>query len=145
MSLQPLKITVREGVESADFEKVTAMLSQSYWSPGISIGEVRKGALNSSLVIGAFLDDHTQVGYARVISDRTRFAYILDVYVEESYRHQGIARQMIAHILAHAEFKDVYQWMLITKDAHGLYGKVGFKPLAHPANFMEIRKERPQR
>jgi hypothetical protein len=49
-------ITIRDGFERMDFERVTSMLSQSYWCPGIKIEEVKKGALNSSLVVGAFLD-----------------------------------------------------------------------------------------
>jgi hypothetical protein len=41
--------------------------------------------------------------------------------------------------------KDVYQWLLHTRDAHGVYDKVGFKPVAHPDAWMEIRNNRPAR
>ena len=78
-------IVIRDGIGQMDFERVTQMLSNAWWSPKIKIDEVRKGAFNSALVVGAFLLDQTQIGYSRVISDKTRFAYILDVYVDESY------------------------------------------------------------
>jgi hypothetical protein len=49
---------------------------------------------------------------------------------------------MVSYILNHPDLKDVYQWVLITKDAHGVYGGLGFRPLSTPDNWMEIRKER---
>jgi GNAT superfamily N-acetyltransferase len=77
-----------------------------------------------------------------VISDKTRFAYILDVYMDEKYRRKGIGQAMIKFILNHPEIKDVYQWVLITRDAHGVYRKVGFQPLENPDKWMEIRNPR---
>jgi GNAT superfamily N-acetyltransferase len=127
-----------------DYEKVTAMLSKASWSMGISLHEVKKGALNSALVVGAF-HNNVQVGYARVISDKTRFAYILDVYVDEKHRKKGIGQLMINSILTNEDLIDVYQWLLITKDAHGVYSKVGFKVVSRSNDWMEIRKERPKR
>jgi GNAT superfamily N-acetyltransferase len=136
---------IRDGLEEMDFEKVTEMLSKAFWSPEIKIAEVKKGAENSALVVGAFLLNRTQIGYARVISDKTRFAYILDVYVDENYRKRRIGHKMIKYILDNNELKDVYQWMLITKDAHAFYSKNGFKPISLPLDWMEIRNERPKR
>lgn len=127
-----------------DFNKVTAMLSQAYWSKGIKISEVIKGATNSALVIGAFYNEE-QIGYARAISDKTRFAYILDVYVDKIYRKNGIGQLLIKTILENEELKDVYTWLLITKDAHGVYEKTGFKPLKFPDYWMEIFNGRPNR
>lgn len=138
-------IILKDGTDAMDFPKVTEMLSRAFWSPGIKIDEVKKGAANSALVVGAFFPDGTQAGYARVISDKTRFAYILDVYVLEEYRRMGIGRKMMRYILAHEELKDVYQWLLITRDAHGVYAKAGFGPLGRPSDWMEIRNERPRR
>lgn len=135
-------LTIKDGLENMDFEKVTKMLSTAFWSIGIKIEEVIKGAENSTLVVGAFRDDGNQLGYARVISDKTRFAYILDVYVDDSYRRKGIGQKIIRYIRNHQELKDVYQWLLITKDAHGVYKKVGFTPVSRPMDWMEIRKIR---
>lgn len=135
-------ITMKDGLENMDFVRVTEMLAGAYWSRGIKIDEVTKGARNSALVVGAFADDQEQIGYARVISDKTRFAYILDVFVDERYRRQGIGQKMVNYLLTHPELSDVYQWLLITRDAHGVYSKVGFKPVSRPLDWMEIRKDR---
>ncbi|WP_316569266.1 GNAT family N-acetyltransferase [Neobacillus sp. YIM B06451] len=135
-------ITIKEGLKNMDFEKVTEMLSNAFWCKGIKVDEVIKGAENSALVVGVFIDNN-QIGYARVISDKTRFAYILDVYVHEDFRRNGLGQKMVQYILSHEELKEVYQWLLITKDAHGVYSKVGFNPISRPLDWMEIRKDRP--
>lgn len=137
-------ITIKDGFKNMDFEKVTEMLSNAFWCKGIKINEVIKGAENSALVVGVFIDNVNQIGFARVISDKTRFAYILDVYVDENFRRKGLGQKMVNYILSHEELKDVYQWLLITKDAHGVYSKVGFNPISRPLAWMEIRKDRPR-
>lgn len=139
------EIIILDGFERMDFNKVTDLLANEFWSPGISIEEVKKGAQNSALVLGAFINPQTQVGYARVISDKTRFAYILDVVVDPGYRKRGIGQKMINSILTHSQMKDVYQWLLITRDAHGVHSKLGFNPVSRPLDWMEIRHERPKR
>lgn len=135
---------IKYGSENMDFLKVTQMLSKSFWSKDIKISEVKKGASNSALILGVFYNQK-QIAYSRVISDKTRFAYILDVYVDENYRKNGIGQLMINNILQHYDLKDVYQWSLITKDTHGVYNKSGFKPTSRPNDWMEIRNERPNR
>jgi hypothetical protein len=52
---------------------------------------------------------------------------------------------IINSILQHDDLRDVYHWLLITRDAHGVYSKSGFKPLGFPDAWMEIRYERPGR
>jgi len=138
-------IGIKDGFANMNFWKVTEMLAKSFWSPGIGIDEVKKGAQNSALVVGAFDHEQNQIGYARVVSDKTRFAYIMDVYVDENFRKNGIGQKMIGYILSHKELEDVYQWLLTTKDAHAFYGKLGFKKISIPEQWMQIRNERPRR
>lgn len=52
-----MEAIIKDGIEEMDFEKITIMLSNSFWSPEIKFDEVKKGALNSALVVGAFLQD----------------------------------------------------------------------------------------
>jgi len=136
---------LKSGFEMMDLVKVTEMLAKSYWCKGIKIEEVEKGASNSALVAGAFLTDGTQIGFVRVISDKTRFAYILDVIVEDAYQKMGIGQAMMKYILAHPDLKDVYQWFLVTSTAQGFYKKLGFKEFSAPEKWMEIKSPRPAR
>jgi GNAT superfamily N-acetyltransferase len=133
---------IHDEIESIDFRRVTEWLAGSYWSPRISQREVEKGARNSSLVIGSYDAEDVQVGYARIASDKTRFAYIMDVFVEPAHRGKGLAGAMIRFAMEHPEYHDVYQWLLATSDAHRVYEKLGFKPLDHPERWMILRKEK---
>lgn len=138
-----MNYTIKDGFDNMDFVKVTAMLTKTYWSPGIQIEDVVKGARNSALVVGVFDEQNHQIGFARVISDKTRFAYILDVIMDEACRQQGIGQAMMHFILSHPDMKDIYQWLLITRDAHEFYKKFGFKITERGNDWMEIRKPRP--
>lgn len=86
-----MDIVYKCGIGSMDFERVTEMLSQAYWSSDIKIDEIKKAAVNSALVIGAFSEDDRQIAYGRVISDKTRFAYLTDFYVDMEFRKKASA------------------------------------------------------
>jgi GNAT superfamily N-acetyltransferase len=126
-------------------DDIRNMLSRVFWSPNITKNEILMGIRNSALVVGAYTEDGRQVGFLRVVSDKVRFAYILDVVVNEDFRRQGIGQAMVKFTLSHLELKDVYQWLLATKDAHGVYEKCGFEPLKNPEKWMSIRNPRPDR
>ena len=126
-----------------DWERVTRWLAGTYWSPGIGREEVERGAKNSSLVVGAYTADGKQAGYARIASDKTRFAYFMDVFVEETHRKKGLAQGMIRFIMEHPDHRDVYLWLLATHDAQDVYRKVGFGTLKHPDRWMVINQGRP--
>jgi GNAT superfamily N-acetyltransferase len=124
-----------------DFRALERWLTASYWSPGIRIPEIVKGARNSALNLGCYTGGE-QVGYLRVASDKTRFAYIMDVYVDEAHRRRGLARALVEAALSHPDLTDVYQWALATRDAQAVYAQAGFGPLPVPANWMLLRKEK---
>jgi ribosomal protein S18 acetylase RimI-like enzyme len=126
-------------------DDIHAMLLKTYWSPGITENEIAAGIKNSGLVVGAYAEKGRQVGFCRVISDKTRFAYLLDVIVAEDYRRQGIGRTMVRYAVTHPDLRHVYQWLLKTSDAHGVYGKCGFAPLDDPERWMGIMRQRPER
>jgi len=124
---------------------IQEMLSKLFWSPGITENEIFKGINNSALIVGAYTENGKQIGFLRVVSDKVRFAYLLDVVVNEDYRRKGIGRRMVKFALTHPELKDVYQWLLMTRNAHGVYSKLGFDSLKNPEMWMSIMKQRPDR
>lgn len=123
-----------------DFEAVHAWLTGSYWSPGISRELVERGARNSTIVIGAFeLETGQQAGFLRVVSDTTRFGWICDVFVDPAHRSKGLAREMVRFAIEHPDLTEVSRWVLATRDAHDVYGSVGFEPLPEPSRWMQLR------
>ena len=138
-----LSYEIRSDLSRIEWDKVHAWLASSYWSPGISLERVQRGARNSALVLGAYTrpalsspaTQVAQVGYLRVVSDKSRFAYLCDVWVGDACRGQGIARGMVQHALNHPDFATC-NWLLATADAHGVYARLGFVPLTNPERFM---------
>ena len=71
-----------------DLDVIHGYLARSYWARGIPRDVVTR-AIDQSLCFGAF-DGDSQVGFARVISDRATFAYVSDVFVLESHQRRGV-------------------------------------------------------
>ncbi|HET7459503.1 MAG TPA: GNAT family N-acetyltransferase [Gemmatimonadaceae bacterium] len=117
-----------------DLVAVHAFLSRTFWSPGIPLDVVRAAAANS-LCFGVY-HGAAQVGFARVITDRTTFAYLADVYVLEEHRGRGLAAWLTETVLAHPELQGLRRFMLMTRDAAGLYAKFGFTPMPEPSGVM---------
>lgn len=119
-----------------DVDTIHSFLARSYWAAGIP-REVVERSIRHSLCFGVF-DGGDQVGFARVISDHSTFAYLADVFILESHRGRGLGVWLMECIKAHPDLQGFRRWILGTRDAHGLYRKVGFRPLAEPSIYMEI-------
>ena len=130
-------IQIREGFATIDCARVQAWLAATYWQPGVVRAVVEHQARNSALVIGAFTPDGLQIGYARVVSDKSRFGYLCDVVVDEAHRGKGIGRAMVQFALKHPEHSTVTTWILKTRDAHGVYSALEFLPITNPVNHPE--------
>lgn len=128
--------TLSTDPQRLDMAAVHAYLTRSYWSPGIAFERVQRAAANS-LCFGLF-HGAEQVGFARVVTDKTTFAYLADVYVLEAHRGQGLSKWLVQTILAHPELQGLRRFLLATADAHGLYAQFGFQPLAKPERMMQI-------
>ena len=127
----------RLSFEDIDAEAAHAFLTTAYWCEGIPLATVQR-AIAQSLCIALHAEGQGQVGFARVVTDRTTFAYLCDVYVLEAHRGQGLADGMIQSLLAHPDLQGLRRLMLFTRDAHALYARHGFHPLATPGRGMEV-------
>ena len=121
-----------------DIKAIHAYLSRSYWAEGIPFDTVAK-SIRESLCFGLF-EGSLQIGFARVISDRATFAYLCDVYVLEGHNGQGLSTWLMENVCAHPDLQGLRRFVLVTRDAHGLYEKFGFTPLAAPSRYMEITR-----
>src|SRR6266568_7971215 len=118
-----------------DITVIHGFLTRAYWSEGITLASVSK-AIDNSLNFGLYKGDE-QIGFARVVTDYTSFAYIADVFVLELYRGLGLSVWLMESVVAHPELQGLRLWTLRTKDAHGLYRKVGFTASSAPERQME--------
>lgn len=137
------EIVVTTDRSRLDLEVIHGFLTSCYWAKGIPREAVAR-SMEHSLCFGAF-DDGRQVGFARVISDCTTFAYICDVFALESHRGRGVGKSLMTAILSHPELQGLRRWTLFTRDAHGLYRQFGFGAPAHPERLMEVVAHDPYR
>lgn len=119
-----------------DVARVHGWLAASYWSPGIERALVER-AVAGSHCLGAYHPERGQVGFARMITDHATFAWLADVWVDESVRGQGIGRRMVGWFVADPRYAGIRRMALVTADAHGVYAALGFHPLIRPARYME--------
>lgn len=119
-----------------DFDVIHGYLVQSYWSPGIPRQLVERAAAGS-LPLGLY-DGVSQIGYARVISDRAAFAYLADVFVLDAYKGRGLGTWFMEQILDHPDLQGLRRWLLTTQDAHTFYERLGFVRNPFPERFMAI-------
>jgi ribosomal protein S18 acetylase RimI-like enzyme len=119
-----------------DVDAVHGFLTRCFWARGISKDLVAK-SIAHSLCFGLF-DDRAQIGFARVVTDSSTYAYLCDVYVLEQYRGKGLGKWMMEFVMAHPDLQGLRRFQLVTRDAHGLYRRHGFKTPANPEGYMEI-------
>jgi GNAT superfamily N-acetyltransferase len=122
-----------------DADAVHAYLTRSYWAKGVSKARVAE-SIAGSRAFGAYRkSDGAQVGFARVITDGCRFAYLADVYALEEVRGIGIGKALVEAALASPGLERC-SWMLSTDDAHGLYRRYGFEVVADPNQTMRLKR-----
>ena len=119
-----------------DVDVVHAFLARSYWAAGIPRQVVERSVRNSLCV--ALLDPADRlVGFARAVTDRATFAYLCDVFVLEEHRGRGLGHHVVDTLLAHPDLQGLRRLNLVTRDAHALYARKGFRAVAHPDRYME--------
>jgi GNAT superfamily N-acetyltransferase len=111
------------------------VVGQGYWADDRS-RETVADSIPGSWAFGVY-DGSTQVGFARVVTDRATFAWICDVIVDEAYRGRGIGTWLMQTLTAALDDAGVKRQLLATLDAHEVYRPLGYGELAHPERWME--------
>lgn len=122
-----------------DMDRVHHFLAnESYWAKNIARGNIAR-SIEGSIAVGLYHGD-LQIGFARVVTDCTRFAYLMDVFVDRQHRGQGLGVWLAAMIRQHPDLTTVARWLLTTVDAHQVYERAGWKPVQRPDYLMEVCK-----
>lgn len=139
-----MEIDRGDGVEISDdparldLDRVHHWLStDAYWAMGRS-REVFERSIEGSVVYGLYADG-TQVGFARVVTDRATFAWLCDVYVDRPARGTGLGLWFVSAVCDDVKGRGLRRIVLATQDAHGLYAKLGFTGMTEPERWMELR------
>lgn len=134
---EPISFFISADKENIDLDKVLQLLRGSYWAAHRTRAEVA-ATVASSLCFGAYLTSGCeQVGFARVVTDYADFAWLADVIVADDRRGNGIGKALVHAVVNHPKLRSLRRFMLATHDAHRLYERYGFTPLALPEIWME--------
>ncbi|MGI8870690.1 MAG: GNAT family N-acetyltransferase [Mycobacteriales bacterium] len=125
-----------------DMDRVHGWLTGTYWARGVSRAAVAK-RLAGSRVYGIY-DGGRQVAIARAVTDDASYVWVCDVFVDASVRGRGIGKWLVGSLVEHLQGFGIRRFVLATRDAHGVYEQVGFRPLRVPETWMEI-DDRPTR
>ena len=109
----------------------------SYWAEGVPFEVVERG-FRHSCAFGVYGEDGALAGWARVVTDYATFAYLADVFILPPQRGRGLGKLLVEAALAHPALQGLRRWLLMTRDAHGLYEQYGFTALKKPQNAMEL-------
>jgi GNAT superfamily N-acetyltransferase len=125
-----------------DLDRCFGWLSASYWASDRSRADMVRSFAGSRVF--AVYDGEIQVGLSRAVTDGVTFCWFADVFVDETARGLGIATWMVGTAVRLLKQGGVRRFLLGTRDAHGVYHRVGFTTPRVPEVFMEL-DERPTR
>ena len=129
------KFIISDDASRLDLDVVCDFLSRSYWADKRSRRVIEK-SIQHSLNFGVY-DGGRQIGFSRVVTDFSVFAYLCDVFIHEDYRGHSLGKWMMECIMSHPDLQGLRRWCLVTRDAHGLYSQFGFSELDGPSRWME--------
>jgi GNAT superfamily N-acetyltransferase len=111
--------------ERIDVTTVHGYLSgHAYWALGRSLDTVLHLIDDAARVVGLY-DEGRQIGFCRIASDDTTYAWLFDVYVLPEYRGRGLGVELVREAVENGPHAGL-RWMLHTQDMHRLYARFGF-------------------
>ena len=126
--MMDMRYRILDGRESMDLQDIIRLLKSTYWADRRSEEQIGRSVLNSSCY-GVYLEEEEKlVGFARVISDYATTYYLCDVVIDQDYRSRGLGTALVSYIESLPLYRGL-RGVLITRDAHSLYRKLGYEVL----------------
>ncbi|MEM9680884.1 MAG: GNAT family N-acetyltransferase [Bacteroidota bacterium] len=85
-----MAIEISTDTDKLDIYVIHQFLSNSYWAKGRTKAQIQQ-SIEHCLNFGVYLEGR-QIGFARILTDYTVFAYIMDVFILEEHRKKGILK-----------------------------------------------------
>lgn len=122
-----MTISYKRDLDGVDWDEMKATLIEDDFDNGRTPEQLRASFANSYVTCIAYADGRI-IGTVRALSDGICNAYIVDVWTYSPHRRQGVARAMIAQLLADLPGQHVY---LFTDDVPEFYRRLGFRERPH--------------
>lgn len=138
MKIDTTKYYISTDKSLLNHDKIWKLLRNCFWSKGIPIEYVSR-LIKYSLCFGVYLKNNELIGFGRVVSDYTTYAYICDIVIDQNHRKKGIGSNLISAIMEHRDLKGLKTWSLRTTDeAKKIYFRNGFQNAIQPETLLEI-------
>lgn len=107
-----------------DITYLHEQLSSFYWAENISLPRLKRSIFHS--VCYGLYEHMNQLGFARVVTDFSQEAILCDVFIDRHHQHRGLGTFLLKNVLKSPITEDCFRWVLLTRDAHSFYEKLGF-------------------
>jgi GNAT superfamily N-acetyltransferase len=111
------------------------LTNDSYWANGRTREQTARANEMSTCFSVIHEPTGAMVGFARVLTDDVSFGWVADVFVLDGHRGRGVAVFLMGCVVE--AYSHVSRLVLGTRDAHGVYAKVGFEPIIRVDRWME--------
>lgn len=126
---------------ATDLDQVCGFLRTTYWAAELTRAELET-SIRAALVYNLLEEPRRrQVGFARVVTDHARFAWLSDVFVLDPHRGRGLGTWLVGTVMGDPRVRHVRRWLLGTRDAHPLYRKLGWDDVP-PGRYMVLIPQR---
>jgi predicted GNAT family acetyltransferase len=119
-----MNITYKMDLAGVNWDEVKAKVAEDDFDNGRTAEQLKKSFENSYATCIAYDGDRI-IGKARALSDEVCNAYIVDVWTYTPYRGQGIASQIMNHLMVKLEGQHVY--LFTEEETIPFYHQLGFK------------------
>jgi predicted GNAT family N-acyltransferase len=122
------KYSIIHELSSKQIDQLLGLFKQMWWTKGRTDGEVATMLKNSMSFGMVEQDSYDLVGYARVLTDEIKYAFIFDVMLAEHLRGRGLGKVLMDAIIAHPRLKNIKNFELTcAPDMVGFYERFGFR------------------
>jgi GNAT superfamily N-acetyltransferase len=121
-------VSISESLSPQRLPELMALYAGQWWTKGRQRDDVIR-MLDHSDLIATASDGSTDrlLGFARVITDFTYVAYLLDVIVDEGSRGSGVGALLLDALVAHPALQEVRSLELVCQqELEGFYARWGF-------------------
>lgn len=131
---------VRFEVAPRDVASAVALVCDEYWNEGTTAETLGRAHAESECWVMGF-DERGAVATARATSDAKR-GWIYDVAVRGDARGRGIGQALVRLLLDHPRLRETRRCLLGTRDAQGVYERLGFE--VHAPRFTQMARSTPE-
>lgn len=122
------KVAVAAGIEDRQMPELMRLFGSAWWMADRTEAEATRVLRESDIVVAVtHLSTRRLVGFARVLTDYTHVALVLDVVVDPAHRDSGYGAILMDAITQHPRLQDVRSLELVCQpELRGFYSRWGF-------------------